>query len=108
MNDDMDALVKRHYVAIGNPKGVDGAQMWEGKWWAPLWGCDTLSALLNDILPASDGETEKLLKEVERLRVIAAAAVRAVSNPAWAGVCDEDVDLERVLREAGLMGGKTK
>jgi hypothetical protein len=46
--------------------------------------------------------------EIERLRVIAAAAVRSVSNPAWAGVCDEDVDLERVLREAGLMGGKTK
>ena len=108
MNDDMDNLVKRHYVAIDDPKGVDGAQMWEGKWWAPLWGCDTLGALLNEIPPASDGETEKLLKEVERLRVIAAAAVRSVSNPAWAGVCDEDVDLERVLREAGLMGGKTK
>ena len=44
--------------------------------------------------------------EIERLRVIAAAAVRAVSNPAWAGVCDEDLELERVLREAGLLIGK--
>jgi len=41
--------------------------------------------------------------EIERLRAIAAAAVRSVSNPAWAGVCDEDVELERVLREAGFL-----
>jgi len=44
-----------------------------------------------------------LAKEIERLRAIAAAAVRSVSNPAWAGVCDEDVELERVLREAGFL-----
>lgn len=41
--------------------------------------------------------------EIERLRAVAEAAVRSVSNPAWAGVCDEDVQLERVLREAGLL-----
>ena len=44
-----------------------------------------------------------LRAEVLLLRAVAAAAVRSVRNPAWAGVCDEDVELERVLRAAGLV-----
>ena len=48
----------------------------------------------------------KLYSEVEQLRKVAAAASRSVSNPAWAGVCDEDVELERVLREAKLLPDK--
>lgn len=48
----------------------------------------------------------KLYSEVEQLRKVAAAAARSVSNPAWAGVCDEDVELERVLRETGFLPGK--
>lgn len=105
MNDEMMAIVDRHYYQVKDPSGVDGAQVWDGRWWAPIWGCDTLAAMLDDMRPASDSETEKLLKEIEKLRVIAAAAVRSVSNPAWAGVCDEDVELERVLREAGMLPG---
>lgn len=44
-----------------------------------------------------------LCSEVLLLRVVAAAAVRSVRNPAWSGVCDEDVELERVLHAAGLL-----
>ena len=87
MNERLDELVRGPMVAklryAAKKAGQDGS--WAG------------SALL-----------AQAAGEMERLRVIAAAAVRSVSNPAWAGVCDEDVDLERVLREAGLMGGKTK
>ncbi len=43
------AVVRRHYNAIENPKGVDGAQMWNGQWWMPLWGCDTLDQMLADM-----------------------------------------------------------
>lgn len=31
------------------------------------------------------------------------AAVAEVCNPAWAGVCDESVALERVLRDCGFI-----
>lgn len=43
------AVVRKHYNAIGDPKGADGAQMWNGQWWMPLWGCDTLDNMLDDI-----------------------------------------------------------
>ncbi len=46
-------------------------------------------------------------KELRQLRKIAEAAIRCVKNPAWSGVCDEDIELEQALREAGmLMSGK--
>lgn len=41
--------------------------------------------------------------ELRHLRAIAAAAERSVMNPAWAGVCDEDVELERALLAAGYL-----
>ncbi len=31
---------------------VENAQMVDGKWYAPLWGCDTLSKVLDDIKTA--------------------------------------------------------
>lgn len=48
----------------------------------------------------------KLYSEVEQLRKIATAAARSVSNQAWAGVCDEDVELERVLRAGKFLPDK--
>lgn len=54
-----------------------------------------------------DLKNKKLYSEVEQLRKIATAAARSVSNPAWAGVCDEDVELERVLREGKFLPEKT-
>ena len=40
---------------------------------------------------------------VAALEQIAQAAVRSVHNPAWAGVCDEDVLLEATLRKHGFL-----
>ena len=53
-----------------------------------------------DLWDVSDGHP-KAREELENYRKIAAAAVAVVKNPAWAGVCDEDVILERALQEAG-------
>jgi len=44
-----------------------------------------------------------LRDEVEKLRRVAEAAARSVTQPAWAGVCDEDIELESALRAAGLL-----
>ena len=45
----------------------------------------------------------KLRAEANALRKVAQAAARSVLNPAWAGVCDEDVALEGALCEAGML-----
>ena len=42
-------------------------------------------------------------EELRDLRAIAAAAERSVMNPAWAGICDEDVRLEQALLAAGYL-----
>jgi len=28
---------------------TSGEQMWGGKWWRPVWGCDTLEVLLDAV-----------------------------------------------------------
>ena len=43
------AVVRKHYNPIEDPKGVDGPQMWNCQWWMPLWGCDTLENMLDDM-----------------------------------------------------------
>lgn len=43
------AVVRKHYNQIEDPKGCDGAQMWNDQWWMPLWGCDTLDYMLDDM-----------------------------------------------------------
>ena len=43
------AVVRKHYNPIEDPKGCDGAQMWNGQWWMPLWGCDTLDNMRDDM-----------------------------------------------------------
>ena len=45
----------------------------------------------------------QLIAERNKLSLVAAAAKASVQNPAWAGVCDEDIDLEQALRDAGIM-----
>lgn len=55
---------------------------------------------------ASFNETKALnmaAEKIETLEKVAYAAARSVQNPAWAGMCDEDVALEAALREAGLL-----
>jgi hypothetical protein len=68
---------------------------------------------LKSKLKADDDATIEVKKamwnpynELEQLRKVAIAAARSVSNPAWAGVCDEDMELELALREAGFLPWK--
>ncbi len=41
-----------------------------------------------------------LLRDV---RLVISLSVRSVANPAWSGVCDEDVDLEQILNKFELL-----
>ena len=43
-----------------------------------------------------DGQTE-----MEAIRKVVDAAIAVVKNQAWSGICDEDVNLELALKEAG-------
>ena len=38
------------------------------------------------------------LREIRRMLPVVTAAIASVRQPAWAGVCDEDVALEQALR----------
>lgn len=40
---------------------------------------------------------DDMLAEIEALTAVALAAAASVRNPAWAGVCDEDMALEEAL-----------
>lgn len=58
----IENIVKRSYELISDTadvKNVDGAQMWEGQWWMPLWGCDTLDHLVDDLKAAQQQENSK-------------------------------------------------
>jgi len=43
--------------------------------------------------------TERNAANSEKLLTVLNAAVAVVNNPAWAGVCDENVALEAALRD---------
>jgi hypothetical protein len=46
-----------------------------------------------------DATTRRLMDQIELMRVVINAARASINNPAWSGVCDEDVELERAIRE---------
>ena len=45
----------------------------------------------------------RIYDENKKLRRVLKASVEFVCAPAWAGVSDEDCELERVLRECGYV-----
>jgi|GEM_PF-5443433 len=47
--------------------------------------------------------TGKAERRVAELEAVAQAAVASVKNPAWSGICDEDVALEQALIKAKLI-----
>jgi len=50
-------VVYKNYFVIDNEVDVgsiEGAQMFEGLWLAPVWGCDTLQKLIDDISEIKD------------------------------------------------------
>ena len=48
---------------------------------------------------------ERLRAENEALNAVYKAAKRCVANPAWAGICDEDVELELAVAALAAKGG---
>lgn len=42
-------VVRKHYVPIADPKGCDGAQLLDGEWVMPRWGCDTLQNMIEEL-----------------------------------------------------------
>jgi len=45
----IDTLVSSHYEHIEAPLNVDGEQFYNGSWWAPIDGCDTLQSMMEDL-----------------------------------------------------------
>ena len=55
-------VVRKNYILIEDLsaiKDVDGAQMWDGQWWMPIFGCDTLDNLIDDLVSAFSELKEK-------------------------------------------------
>lgn len=46
---------------------------------------------------------DSVAQQLAEATVICEAARRCVRNPKWAGVCDEDVALEKALADAGWL-----
>lgn len=45
-------IIKFHYEVQDGPLNVDGEQLFNDEWLAPINGCDTLQNLINDLLHA--------------------------------------------------------
>ena len=43
------------------------------------------------------------IDELKNAEQVVQAAIAVVKNPAWAGICDEDVDLVRALKQGGFL-----
>ena len=43
------------------------------------------------------------LREIRRMLPVVTAAIASVRQPAWSGICDEDVALEQALRANGWL-----
>jgi hypothetical protein len=43
------AVLKNYEELKTSPIGIDGAMQWKSKWYAPMWGCDTLEHLIDDL-----------------------------------------------------------
>lgn len=42
-------LLKDYWIPIDEPGEVIGAQLVDGQWYAPKYGCDTLDKMLEDL-----------------------------------------------------------
>ena len=61
------------------------------------------NAILSALCQEAADEIERLKAERDVWQQVIVAAVELVCAPAWAGVSDEDVMLEKALRDAGLV-----
>jgi hypothetical protein len=97
--DDLKNRLKAHY-----DETIESSKIMDSYWY------ETIPSFLGRSMERPALETNKTMwkpySELEQLRKVAIAAARSVSNPAWAGVCDEDMELELALREAGFLPSK--
>lgn len=90
--------MKRLTIVYALPDGFDARQLVEHEHMtAASW-----SHALDD-RDYEKREAERLRDENAKLARVLKAAVELVCAPAWAGVSDEDCELERVLRECGYV-----
>ena len=50
-------IVLKNYEVIDKDVDIsliDGAQLFEGRWMMPVWGCDTLQKLIDEISETKD------------------------------------------------------
>lgn len=52
------SAILRNFDEVSDPP-VDG-QMVDGKWYAPIWGCDTLDSIIDDVILAEHAEASTL------------------------------------------------
>ena len=60
--------------------------------------------VVDEAIDAACDEIERLRAENEALNAVYKAAKRCVANPAWAGICDEDVELELAVAALAAKG----
>lgn len=53
-------VVRKHYVPIADPKECAGAQLLDGEWRMPVYGCDTLQNMLDDLKEAIETQNSNL------------------------------------------------
>jgi hypothetical protein len=52
IRDLIESVVRKHYELTDDPVNIDGTQLWRGKWYSPVEGCDTLEAIVDDLVYA--------------------------------------------------------
>lgn len=48
---EIEKLIMKNFELIvkGEDTGCEGSQLIDGKWYMPLWGCDTIQNILDEI-----------------------------------------------------------
>lgn len=67
INMNIEDIVKRSYEQVkdsASVKNIDGAQMWQGQWWMPLWGCDTLDHLVDALNEAQKANISEVCRNL--------------------------------------------
>lgn len=72
-------------------------------WWAGYWKPMQPEVMNQPFKEVAKAAWDARSAHVAALEDVAQAAAASVKNPAWCGVCDEDVLLEQALRRAGLI-----
>ena len=52
-------VVRKHHDEVGYLATSSNDQHWNGKWWMPLEGCDTLENMLDDMVYALERAQEQ-------------------------------------------------